>query len=167
LKDPAAIATDLEEVCINKPATLTLDDVDARTVITWHDTNGNEIAGQNGLSFTIGEAGTYFATVSKSYCSFSTLPVQLAAVIDSMFVPNVFTANNDAVNDYFQIASKGIDNFELSLFNRHGQRMFETNDVNFKWSAENVSSGVYFWRISYTTCSNTRKEEKGWVHIIK
>jgi gliding motility-associated-like protein len=165
LKVPV-LTTDLKEVCINQPATLNLNYVDDRTAITWYH-NGNEAPGQNKPTLTAGEAGTYSATVVKSVCSASAIPVELAALSDSLFVPNVFTPNYDAVNDNFEVKLNGIDNFHLLLFNRYGQTMFETSDPAFKWHGESVPSGVYFWRIAYTTCSNVGKEKKGWVHVLK
>ena len=166
LKQPA-IQSNGMEICGDRPVTLTVANVDDRTSIKWYNTDGSEIPEQSKLTLTAVEAGTYFATAFKGVCSFRTTPIQLIAIVDSLFVPNVFTANEDKVNDYFEIRSKGIDNFHLFVFNRYGQTMLETKDPNFKWSAENVPSGVYFWIITYTACSTTRKEEKGWVHVIK
>ncbi len=156
-----------DQVCDDKPVTLQLANVDDRTSIKWYITNGSEIAGQNGLTLAVAEAGEYYAEVIKSTCTFNTPSVVVKAVVDSLFVPNVFTANNDAFNDYFEIVSEGIDNFHLFLVNRYGQLIFETTDPAFKWNAENVPSGVYYWKITYVTCSSVGKEEKGWVNVIK
>jgi len=156
-----------EDICGDKPALLQLTNVDNRTSIKWFDTHGSEINGQNGLSLAVLKAGEYYSEVTKSTCSLNTALVKVNAVVDSLFVPNVFTANNDAVNDYFEVVSEGIDDFHIYLLNRYGQVIFETTDPTFKWNAENVPSGVYYWKISYVTCSNVGKEEKGWVNVIK
>jgi len=63
-------------------------------------------------------------------------------------IPNVFTPNSDGYNDYFVI--DGIDNFpnsRLVIYNRWGQRVFESDDYNSSnyWSAEGHSDGVYYY----------------------
>jgi hypothetical protein len=117
-----------EEICGDKPVLLQLTNVDNRSTVKWYDAQGNEMAGQNGLSLPVLKAGEYYAEVLKSTCSLSSPSVKVNAIVDSLFVPNVFTANNDAFNDYFEILSQGIDNFQITLLNRYGQVVFETAD---------------------------------------
>lgn len=154
-------------ICGDHPVELLVEDVDARSAITWFGPTGNIIPGKHNVVLIVNEPGTYRTEVSKLTCKLSTELVNVGAVADSLFIPNVFTPNDDNFNNYFEVRSKGIEDFNLSVFNRYGSMMYETNDLAFQWSAPNVSTGVYFWSVLYTTCWKEKKSMKGWVQIIK
>jgi gliding motility-associated-like protein len=50
----------------------------------------------------------------------------------NFFIPNLFTPNNDESNDFFLMYGNGIneDNFNFTIYNRWGEIVFETTDVN-------------------------------------
>ena len=54
---------------------------------------------------------------------------------DEMFIPNAFTPNEDFLNDIF--APKGhfdqFTEYKMSIWNRWGQKMFVSNDINMGW----------------------------------
>ena len=154
-------------ICGGRPVELTLSDVDERSAVTWYGPDGNEVPGQPNPAIVIDEPGTYWAAVSKFACALNTLSVEVGAVEDSLFVPNIFTPNDDNLNDYFEVRSNGIEDFNLSVFNRYGNVLFETTNLEFQWPAAHVASGVYFWSADYTTCWKKRKSMKGWVHVIR
>jgi gliding motility-associated-like protein len=68
-------------------------------------------------------------------------------------IPNVFTPNNDGINDYFSIdngfAKPCIDDFSIVIFNRWGHKLFESKDFSFRWSGDNLPTGVYFYMIKF------------------
>ncbi|MBN8577865.1 MAG: gliding motility-associated C-terminal domain-containing protein [Cytophagales bacterium] len=88
--------------------------------------------------------------------------------------PNVFTPNDDGCNDYFAVEGIGPcsynsdpaqnpdawvafppDNcqarFEsVKIFNRWGNRVFESSDRKFRWYAPNQPAGVYYYVIKFT-----------------
>jgi gliding motility-associated-like protein len=47
--------------------------------------------------------------------------------------PAAFTPNGDSNNDSFKFEEKNITNFELKIFNRWGEIVFSTNDVQLGW----------------------------------
>ena len=78
--------------------------------------------------------------------------------------PNVFTPNDDEVNDYFtmlKLDESGVlvnllppNNctgvFEkITVVNRWGELVFESKDRDFKWSGNNHAAGVYYYHIQY------------------
>ena len=73
----------------------------------------------------------------------------------SVFVPNSFTPNNDGWNDGFYAVTEGDcwDEWELSVYNRWGDRIWATPYINERWygqvnSGEHYASdGVYVWVI--------------------
>lgn len=49
-----------------------------------------------------------------------------------MNVPSVFTPNGDGLNDYFfprQFLAKGLTSFRMEIYNRWGQLIFETTNL--------------------------------------
>ena len=50
-----------------------------------------------------------------------------------LFTPEVFTANKDNLNERFEIPNAHITDFELRIFNRWGEIIFESNDPDRLW----------------------------------
>lgn len=50
-----------------------------------------------------------------------------------IFVPNSFSPNGDGKNDEFRIYSRYIDHMYLAIFDRWGEKVFETNDPLAAW----------------------------------
>ncbi|MFN8298884.1 MAG: gliding motility-associated C-terminal domain-containing protein [Chitinophagales bacterium] len=52
-----------------------------------------------------------------------------------IFIPNVFTPNGDGANDFFEVYGNKASwkQFEVMVFDRIGEKVFESNDMNFKW----------------------------------
>lgn len=166
LKQPVVEYTG-EEICGDKPVQLTALNIDEQSTLGWFGPDGNKITNATREILGVNEPGAYTVEAKKSFCTLMSLPVMVTAVADSMFIPNVFTANNDNVNDFFEVRSNGIEKFSLTVINRYGRQVFQTNDVNFRWSGENVSPGIYYWTAQYTTCWNKEKSAKGWVQLIR
>lgn len=67
-------------------------------------------------------------------------------------MPNVFSPNNDNVNDIFKpIKFKCISEATLNIYNRWGQIVYESSEIPFSWDGKNngkdCSAGIYFWTI--------------------
>jgi gliding motility-associated-like protein len=67
-------------------------------------------------------------------------------------LPNTFSPNGDGVNDSFRpFPYAFIDHIELSVFNRWGYLMFETENIDIAWDGRAkstqklVTDGVYFY----------------------
>jgi gliding motility-associated-like protein len=98
--------------------------------------------------------------------------------VHDVFVPNVFTPNGNAENEYFQIKESDalalMSNFHVQVLNRWGQLVFESTDPYFKWDGEDMSSaqalpdGVYFYAISYKLdCSEELFQLAGELHLFR
>ena len=49
----------------------------------------------------------------------------------NVFIPNAFTPNKDGHNDEFNIkVGKDIIGIEMSIFNRFGNKVYQTNNIN-------------------------------------
>lgn len=50
-----------------------------------------------------------------------------------IYIPNAFTPNNDGKNDMLYVRANGIAEFYFAVYNRVGQRVFETSDLSVGW----------------------------------
>lgn len=84
---------------------------------------------------------------------------------------NAFTPNNDGINDRFYPEElKGINNVTLSIFNRWGNIVYESNNNEQGWDGyskkEPCPDGVYFWNASYME-NNIKINKNGIITLIK
>ncbi len=88
-------------------------------------------------------------------------------------LPNIFTPNDDGHNDAFIPAKiSGVGVMHTLIYNRWGERIFESNDVGINWkgktkSGEQVPTGMYYWLIECTNEYGDREVKKGWVNLIR
>ena len=88
----------------------------------------------------------------------------------SIEIPNVFTPNNDEVNDTFHpVQAIGIENYELIIYNRWDQKVFQTTDVNQGWDGtfnqEKCTDGTYFWTVNYLDVNDKKGIKKGFLEL--
>ena len=92
-----------------------------------------------------------------------------------LWMPNAFTPNNDGLNDELIPNVQNIGEFELKIFNRWGELIFVSFDVNSGWNGlyqgNPAPSGVYVWKATYQELSSEieskRKVESGRVNLLK
>lgn len=90
-------------------------------------------------------------------------------------LPNAFTPNADGVNEGFRGAgfTRGIQNFQLQIWNRYGEMIFETHDPEEPWlgrkfnTGEKSPPGVYVLRVSYIEPRGKFVELRGFVTLIR
>jgi gliding motility-associated-like protein len=78
------------------------------------------------------------------------------------YLPNAFSPNGDGINDLlFIIGLEPGSLLAFEIYNRWGEKVFETNDVNASWDGtfnnEILPMGVYVWNISYNSGTNLVK----------
>lgn len=84
-----------------------------------------------------------------------------------IFIPNVFTPNSDNLNDEYCISGylDGCDEFELSIYNRWGELVFKTKDMNECWDGSVMNSdrqhpeGTYFYILEVTEGKYSLEEQ--------
>ncbi|MBL0308686.1 MAG: PKD domain-containing protein [Bacteroidetes bacterium] len=88
-----------------------------------------------------------------------------------VFVPNVFSPNGDGANDLFLVYALGTRYAEVSVFDRVGEKVYESNDVNEGWDGtykgKPAPLGVYAYSVKVVFDDNTTRYLKGSVTLIK
>lgn len=123
---------------------------------------------------------TYSLTVvdSVSGCTDTDQITILVNKDRNVFVPNVFSPNDDGINDEFEVFSDvSIDVIEqLSIFNRWGEKVFETNGITSGdsgrfWKgnhgSEKAPTGVYVYRMSVLYLDGYREVIAGDVTLVR
>ena len=89
------------------------------------------------------------------------------------YIPNSFSPNNDGLNDKFKVVGLGfIDLYNMKIYDRWGELLFETNNMNEGWDGKFqgniVQNGVYIYRLTFRELgSKKRTFEKGNIHLIR
>lgn len=97
--------------------------------------------------------------------------------VQLFYVPNTFTPDGDQFNQTFKpVISSGIDiyNYSLTIYNRWGELIFESRDVEVGWDGVSHRTGVlcqdgtYVWKIELKSRSvDERKTIHGTVNLIR
>ncbi len=91
-----------------------------------------------------------------------------------LFIPNAFTPNGDGTNDLWQLFGNlsGIKQVEVMVFNRIGEKVFETNDINFTWDGTfkgtTAPPGVYTYTAKFVWLNNhSDSSYKGTITLLR
>ncbi|MCT4580141.1 MAG: gliding motility-associated C-terminal domain-containing protein [Flavobacteriales bacterium] len=87
-----------------------------------------------------------------------------------LFLPNVFSPNNDGDNDVFYVRGKGFESLKFVVFDRWGNKMFESTDKEIGWDGafggELVPSGVYVYYVEVDYYDGTSEIKEGNVCVV-
>jgi gliding motility-associated-like protein len=87
------------------------------------------------------------------------------------FIPNAFTPNGDGVNDILFVYGQGFKNIKFMIFNRWGEKLFESNNQSFGWDATYkgnlVNPGVYTYYFEGEYIDGKQVSQKGSVTVIR
>ncbi len=126
--------------------------------------------GSTGANFVVSQSGLYFVTVTN-FCGSKKDDILIAERYCDFYFPNAFTPNKDGKNDFFKILSASIpQDFNLVIYNRYGEKVFETNDYSKGWDGtykgKNAEAGNYVWHCTFKKLSALKKM-KGMVILIR
>ncbi len=92
----------------------------------------------------------------------------------TFYIPSAFSPNNDEINDIFITSGTGIEpgNFSMLIYNRFGEKIFETDDINLGWDGKDMNNvlcknEVYTWIIIYKDLFGGTHKESGSVTLIR
>ncbi len=115
-------------------------------------------------SFTAKNTGTYSVQVTN-ICGTGLSQISIAKKICDIVFPSAFTPNDDSKNDIFKILdAPPLNNYHLVIYNRWGQKIFETTDYTKGWDGRTHGqlspTGTYVW-----SCSFVRSDIPGLVEM--
>ena len=111
--------------------------------------------GDSTSSIEIDTTGLYQVELTSFEGCKSADSVQILFGGDAFYLPNAFTPNGDGLNDTFGAIPKYdyVNKYQMSIYNRWGQKLFETIDINNGWDGTFDGSkcmpGAYVYQIVY------------------
>jgi gliding motility-associated-like protein len=123
-------------------------------------------------------SGTYTVTLTASSgaCVSTTTMIIIAnqVVEDSLVIeiPNVFTPNNDNVNDLYEIKTTGVKEVSLQIFNRWGEMLYDKTDSKVAWNGltqggMSVPVGTYFYFVKALGYNGKEVQKQGSVSLFR
>ena len=120
-------------------------------------------------------SGTYAVTVNDALgCSATdSIGVQNFIVDCDYFVylPNGFTPNGDQNNDILYVRGKGITSFTLNIYNRWGNKVFVTDELNTGWDGtfkgEPQNTAVFVYTIEGAFENGETFKESGDISLLR
>ncbi|GAB4251585.1 MAG: hypothetical protein Kow0079_05650 [Vicingaceae bacterium] len=143
--------------------------------IVWDLGDGTIITNVDSTGYLYSSAGTYTISMTayNYLCNFQkTISNEVTFVETSnseSLIPNVFTPNNDGVNDVLEFV--GVDQTQeylLRIYNRWGKLVYESSDAKAYWDGGNFKEGTYFYELKFTdVCSSEEKLVTGYVTLLR
>lgn len=112
----------------------------------------------------------YYALVANAYGCKRIDSVEVR-VTPSLYIPNSFTPNGDLVNDIFRPVFSGYTEIELLIFDRWGELIFRTDELNGGWDGTrknvNCPMDVYVYKLTAKDYKNKTIEKVGHVTLVR
>lgn len=134
---------------------------------------------QQNPSHVYTDTGTYCITLiitdAGGVCKDTTVKCVRVEAPFTFYVPNAFTPNGDGFNEWFAAMGTYIKTFEMHVFDRWGNHIFESTDIMKGWDGK-VKDGtsntisqqdVYVWKISVTDTNNKKHNYIGHVSLVQ
>lgn len=134
--------------------------------------------GSNVVSFKPDSTTTYSIVMTYGHSCVVTDTIQIAVFRDSskFVIPNTFTPNGDHINDFFKLITyPDLGSFHIWIYDRWGNKMFESTDADFQWDGtdqyagnKSPNTGVFAYVIEYTeTISGKKGAIGGNISLVK
>lgn len=92
-------------------------------------------------------------------------------VTSTLYIPNSFTPNGDEHNQLFRIYGSNIAQFHMEIYDRWGELIFESTDINYGWDAtykgKMVQDGTYVYKVMAIGMDYVTYDKTGHVTVLK
>ena len=107
---------------------------------------------------------------SDSGCSANQIIV-IDVSCGNTFIPDAFSPNGDGQNDVLYVRGDCIKTMSFEIFDRWGNKLFETTDINSGWNGEYhgkpMNTGSYVYYLTATNYDGTNITKKGNVELVR
>jgi gliding motility-associated-like protein len=143
--------------------------------IQWLPIDGLSNANAASTMASPSKSTVYFLKVGDGLCSYvdsvSLTVYEIKCMDPYVFLPNAFTPNGDGNNDVLRVRGLFIDEIKLMVFNRWGEKVFETDDQRIGWDGTfrgmEADPGVFVYHL-YAKCVDGQTfTKKGNITLIR
>jgi gliding motility-associated-like protein len=182
---PVAAFTAPQSTSIFTPTVQYMDEstVSTGSIIKWDWSFGDYLvtmaddsSDQPSPSHLFSEVGTYCAALVVTTNGGCTDSTNMCIIIDpefTFFIPNAFSPNGDGINDEFYGKGDFIKTYEMSIYDRWGNLIFHTDDINTHWDgkashgSETAQEDVYVYVVKLSDYKEKKHKYIGSVTIVK
>jgi gliding motility-associated-like protein len=86
-------------------------------------------------------------------------------------LPSAFSPNGDGFNEVFIVRGSGIEKMQLLIYNKYGQKVFESTDQTIGWDGtldgKALNAGVFAYILTYKLIGEEERVLKGSVTLVK
>ncbi|MDQ3111044.1 MAG: gliding motility-associated C-terminal domain-containing protein, partial [Bacteroidota bacterium] len=126
------------------------------------------------VPITAANVGSYCATLAVTN-SFNCIDTASVCVeINNVYysIPNIFTPDQDGVNDGFLITNMGMETVRCKIYNRWGELMYEWDNPAGYWNGQALNGndavdGVYYYTAYMIDFQGKIYDESGFVQLIR
>ncbi len=154
--------------------TVQMIDLSTNDVISWSWTFGNGQTANNqnpSTEYTTGGTFPITLTVSNGNCTDSITKYIYIDDESYLWIPTGFTPNNDGLNDTWDIYTRNISDFSVTVWSRWGHLVFQSNDPLVRWNGmfdgKHVQEDAYTFVVKATTKKGKKIQKLGSVTIIR
>lgn len=148
-------AFSFEEPCLEAGVSFHAADTGAGVRYAW-DFGDGLTASQQSPVHVFPDTGHYAIklVVSENCCTDTVMKVVHVnfCAANNYYVPTAFSPNDDGLNDLFQVYGNTITTMYLTIYDRWGERLFESTDVNNGWDGKfrgrKMDNGVFAYTLS-------------------
>ena len=140
----------------------------------WYFGNGTGSSQAVPPAATYTAAGTYTVVLlaSNGLCVDTSYALVIVDEVVNIVIPNVFSPNNDGINDAFFIVATGIRNMHCDIYNRWGQLVYSLLAPEDKWpgvmnNGSEATDGTYYYILSATGIDGQEHRHEGYVTLVK
>ena len=123
-------------------------------------------------------AGTYTVTVTDSDNCKSTQSASVTnddsdcdTSANNIYIPNVFSPDGNGENDILFVRGKGVETLSFVIYNRWGQKLFESTSLADGWDAtyqgREVNAGVFVYQVTGEFDDGEKFDLSGDVTVVK
>lgn len=168
-------------VDLTDPLTI-FTDLSSAEAFTWSWDFGDPGSADNASvlqnpSHTYADTGTYcislIVTDTSGMCKDTTVKCLRVESPFTFYIPNSFTPNGDGRNELFMGYGTYIKDFHLLIFDRWGNKIFESKDINAGWNGcvnngeKAVQQDTYVWKVNLKNVQGAEYRYVGHVSVIK
>ena len=88
-----------------------------------------------------------------------------------LLIPNVFTPNDDGINDEFKVTYKSIESYRCRIYNQWGKKVYDSTDITKGWDgtigSARASIGTYFYIIEARGTDGRQFKEQGDINLVR
>ncbi len=131
-----------------------------------------EPGGENSRFITITKAGLYTLRVGNTSGCYYSDSIRIKSICKPrLYIPDAFTPDGNGLNDVFKPYALSLQNYHMTIYNRWGERIFETYSTNEGWdgtfNGKEATPDIYIYIIDAKDLQNKRIVQKGILTLVR